>query len=286
MRRLLLLLLATASTVQAQPAGSGAADAGTGSEPAAATLLDKLGWNSRERTATGIDALRAGRPDAGRAALDTALRLRPEEPTTQFNAGTARLAQGDPSATSLLERAAQSAGPELAPAAWYNLGTARLASGDLQGAVAALVEALERRPEHAAAKHNLELALREIERQKQKREQEQQRQQQEKQAQRERSDSEPSPQQDTQPDPGQNESAAPQSPTADGTRPEPKPAPGSQPAGTGQKPGALPQFRDLPDMTADQAAAILRAVENLERQQRRDRAARAAAVATTVEIDW
>jgi hypothetical protein len=39
-------------------------------------------------------------------------------------------------------------------------------------------------------------------------------------------------------------------------------------------------------MTAEQAAAILRAVEDLERQQRRERARRAAEQRARVEIDW
>ncbi len=75
--------------------------------------------------------------------------------------------------------------PTLAPAAWYNLGNARLGGADARGAIDAYREALLRRPDFAAAKHNLELALRELERQRQEQEKQQQdqKQQQEKQQQ-------------------------------------------------------------------------------------------------------
>ncbi len=39
-------------------------------------------------------------------------------------------------------------------------------------------------------------------------------------------------------------------------------------------------------MTAEQAAAILQAVENLERQQRREQARALARAKTSVEKDW
>ena len=56
--------------------------------------------------------------------------------------------------------------------------------------------------------------------------------------------------------------------------PAPAPQAGAPPAQAGQPPPPkerpLPQFEDQKDMTAEQAAAILQAVENLERQQRRE----------------
>ena len=48
----------------------------------------------------------------------------------------------------------------------------------------------------------------------------------------------------------------------------------------------MPQFEDQKDMTAEQAAAILQAVENLERQQRREQARALARAKTSVEKDW
>ncbi|MCB1009292.1 MAG: hypothetical protein KDB94_10395, partial [Acidobacteria bacterium] len=52
---------------------------------------------------------------------------------------------------------------------------------------------------------------------------------------------------------------------------------------SGQPP---PQFKDQEDMTAEQAAALLQAVEDLERQQRRERALDQARKKAKVEKDW
>jgi hypothetical protein len=48
----------------------------------------------------------------------------------------------------------------------------------------------------------------------------------------------------------------------------------------------LPQFRDQEDMTAEQAAAILQAVDNLERERRREEAKERALAKSSVEKDW
>jgi tetratricopeptide (TPR) repeat protein len=250
----------------------------------AATAAERLQWNARERTAAGKSALEAGKGPQSIPAFDTALRLAPANPTARFNAGTARLEGDAASAVPLLEQAAKSAPSELAPSAWYNLGNGRLATGDAQGAIGAYIEALRRQPEHANAKVNLELALRELERQRQQQQKDEQRQQNENQQQRQKQpskggsgDKSPS---DQSPRPSESESRPPQP-----NQPPPSSTgPSSNPSPQGER--SLPQFHDLPDMTAEQAAAILRAVENLERQQRRDRAEKQAAVKTEVEIDW
>jgi Ca-activated chloride channel family protein len=256
--------------------------------PPEATVGDRLQWNARERTASGKSELEKGNEAGAVPAFDTALRLAPANPTARFNAGTARLGGDDAGALSLLEEATKGAPAELAPSAWYNLGNGRLATGDAEGAVKAYVEALRRQPEHENAKVNLELALRELERQ--RREQQQRR--------KERQDSSRKP--PSKPDEGQNGQPESKEPRAEGSsqpqpsqpsepspgdsQPQPVPAAGNQPPQEGTK--SLPQFHDLPDMTAEQAASILRAVENLERQQRRDRAEKEAAAKRQVEIDW
>ncbi|HEX9800096.1 MAG TPA: hypothetical protein VGC00_08020 [Thermoanaerobaculia bacterium] len=250
-----------------------------------APLAERLQWNARERTATGIRALAAGDSASAIEAFDRARRLRAADLRTTFNAGTARIADDAAGAAALLAEAARAASPELAPAAWYNLGTARLAAGDADGAAEALRETLRRAPDHADAKHNLELALRELDRQRPK----------------EKAESPSSPgegesrrEQARRGEGGEKgEAGEPQEPSAP-DEPDDRgetsqhdadaaPASGSAPS-AGRRP--LPQFRDLPDMTAEQAAAILRAVEDLERQQRRERARRAAEQRARVEIDW
>ena len=255
-----------------------------------ATTAERLQWNARERTAAGRSALEAGKGSQSIPAFDTALRLAPANPIARFNAGTARLDGDAASALPLLEQAAKSAPPELAPSAWYNLGNGRLATGDAQGAIGAYVEALRRQPEHANAKVNLELALRELERQRQqqqKKEQQQQKQQQPQQRQKQPSNGGSGDKNPSDQSPRPSESEAQQQPQQ---QPQPNGPPpssmgsSSNPSPQGQR--SLPQFHDLPDMTAEQAAAILRAVENLERQQRRERAEKQAAAKTQVEIDW
>jgi len=255
-----------------------------------ATLRDRVSWNARERTAAGSRALASGDTEGAAAAFDAARRLRPEDPRTGYNAGTARIGTEDETAEALLSAAAGAAGPELAPAAWYNLGTARLASGDARGAIEALSEALRRAPADLAAKQNLEIALDEI-----------QRQETEEQRQNAPPGSEGEPQQQRRSDEGDGGEDESEDESEDGRDGASSPAVGEPPRSDGDEPTArnaspgsgtasrqdpLPRFKDLPDMTAEQAAAILRSVEDLERQQRRERARRAAAERAAVEVDW
>ena len=259
--------------------------------PAPGAALERWSWNARERTATGERALARG--DAARAvgAFDTALRLRPEDPRTSFNAGTARLGGDDRAALPLLERAAETAAPELAPAAWYNLGNARLAERDAAGAVAAYTETLRRRPDDAAAKFNLELAQRELERQRRQQREQQQPRGGEPQAGEPSAsagengrppDAPPRPQAGSEGEPERAEGAS----SPPGSEDEPRRGESPAPGGGERPPSPLPQFHDLPDMTAEQAAAILRAVENLELAERRERAAREAAQRPSGDRDW
>jgi len=48
----------------------------------------------------------------------------------------------------------------------------------------------------------------------------------------------------------------------------------------------LPQFRNQPDMNGREAASVLSAVENMERQQRRDQAAKRARQRSAKGKDW
>jgi len=274
------------------------------------SLADRLSWNARERTATGLRDLRLGDQGAAREAFDQALALRPDVPLARFNAGTARIGSDDRGAAKLLEPAARQAPANLAPEAWYNLGNARLGAGDARGAVDAYVEALRRRPDFTDAKFNLELALRERQRQESRQQSQEDRQK----------DSESARSQQAGDQPGQDGSSRreqEQRPSAeqredegnsrDGPRDRDRPAPGQPPepgqgesgadSGHGTPPSEaarqsqsgrqeLPQFHDLPDMNAQQAAAILRAVDHLERSHRRARAAERARRQAAQDKDW
>ena len=226
-------------------------------DPAAAPVPgERWLFNAGERTRSGLALWGDGEgAEAARGVFEQALRLAPEAPESRFNAGTARLATGAEGATALLEEAARGAGPELAPRAWYNLGNARLGAGDAAGAVSAYVESLRRDPASADAKHNLELALRALERQREE----------------SRQEGGASPE-EPQPQGGADGSTPP------GGRDEPRETP---PGAAGAE-----QFAPQPDMTRDQAEALLAAVESLEREQRQREAERRAARRAEVEIDW
>jgi Ca-activated chloride channel family protein len=244
-------------------------------------------YNPRERTERSIEAAGKGRPRDAVGPADTALRLAPEDPLVQYNAGTAHLKAGAGharKAAGILEKAAKGAGADLAPAAHYNLGNARLAMGDAAGAVQAFKQVLRAEPGNQNAKFNLELALREEQKQKiggkgspaggrgsrSKNE-------------------DPSNQQgqgksDQNPNQGQDRRQPPSQQQQQGQQPRPGEANPRQ-GGQGQD-DRLPQFRNQPEMSGREAASVLSAVENLERQQRRDQAAKRARQRAAKGKDW
>jgi hypothetical protein len=246
-------------------------------------------YNPRERTAQAIEASAQGH--AGRAAelTGTALRLAAEDPLVRYNDGTAHLGAGhERKAVPLLEQAAREAGPDLSPAAHYNLGNARLAAGDAAGAVEAYKTALRAEPGNADAKFNLEIALREKERQRRGLGAPRQGQRGQRRDQRDQDDpskrpgsgnpSESERQQDSQ-NPGQSPDRQ-----GEGGEQNPAGAPSQQQQAQGDRP--LRRYQDQPDMNAREAAALLAAVENLERQQRRDEAAQRARQSSAGGKDW
>lgn len=242
-------------------------------------------YNPRERTERAIEAYREGDGDRAVSASETAHRLAPEDPLTGYNAGTANLAAGTAGsarkAAKLLDGAAKAAPAGLAPAAWYNLGNARLAAGDPAAAVEAYKQALLRKPDDAEAKHNLEIALQERERQRLRMQGGRQGSRGDRPGEREQSrkpgegsrskDQSRAPQ-----DPGRGQQGQQQSQGQKGRREQP-----SQHGG-----GTLPNFQNQPEMSSREAANLLSAVENLERRQRRDQAAKRARQKALKGKDW
>lgn len=261
--------------------------------------LGRLLHNPRERTDRALEAYGDRRPEEALASARQAHALAPDAPLTRFNAGTVELAAGlHREAIASLEevvaalrtgdtavqegedpnlRQPPEAGfrrPRLAASALYNLGNARFADDDLEGAVRAYEESLRLAPGHDDAKFNLELALRELERR----------------------TPPPASQQAPQEGEGEGESDQPPDPEQHGPEqgaPREEEGPqGGEPsddrseAETRLEDSPLQDFQDQPDMTAQEAAAILEAVENLERQQRRQEAAERARSNVGGGKDW
>jgi tetratricopeptide (TPR) repeat protein len=256
------------------------------------TWVERWTTNPRSSMDRAIHSYEAGRPKDGVGPADTALRLAPGDPLVQFDAGTVHLGAGDErQATELLENAAKAARrPELAATALYNLGNTRLAAKDSAGAIAAYKQALRLRPSHADAKYNLELALREQQKERKKP------------GGSKGASGQSQGQQGESKKPGADNPADPNDPRpSDANDPgkSKQSASGNQPGQQGQQgdqqqqpsPGQggdprLPHFRNQPDMNAREAASLLQAVENLERQQRQRQAARRAQQAGVKEKDW
>jgi tetratricopeptide (TPR) repeat protein len=244
-------------------------------------------WNPRERTGQAIEAWNAKDPETAAEKAATALRLAPGDPRTRYNSGTAELgARRLRQSIGLLEKAARDAPADLAPAACYNLGNARLAAGDAAGAVEAYKRALRLVPSDADTKHNLEIALRE-------REKEQMRMKSPREGSRgDRPDTKNPSDSSGSSDPDNNQKDQRRSDANDPGRdrqkgqPGPPQQTGPRPAQPGDQGQPLPNFRNQPDMTAQEAAALLQSVENLERQQRRKQAAERAQQRGTKEKDW
>lgn len=313
---------APAGAQPSSPLGDEAAEVGTGEgdrgdAPEWWQRFEHWLHNPRERTGHALEAYRAERPEEAVPYAHQARELAPAEPLTRFNAGTLELAAGlHEQAVASLEEAVRAleaeveeaeegpaaASPDVATAApatprpaprrppesrfrraslaaqaFYNLGNARHGGGDLQGAVRAYEDALRLAPDHEDAKFNLELTLRELERR------------------RSRQSSPQAPQEGK----GDGEGEQPRSPEQQGSRDSP---PQQDPEGReeereqarpeegeGEPRPAEPElerFEDQPDMSAREAAAILEAVENLERQQRQEEAAARARRRRRGEKDW
>jgi len=269
--------------------------------------VDRYLYNPRERSERAVEAyaaedweaaaehaeraLRAAPPRAADENVDGEPSEPPPDPRLAYNAGTARLAAGgEKRAVDRLQQAvaAIDAGEaaDLAFAARYNLGNAKLAVDDAAGAVAAFKQALRLEPGDAAAKHNLELALARLEEQNElpfKPPQESPDGRSDGEQERGDSGGSDSPADEPRDDAGSADPGAGDAPGPQQQRPQP-PSPGGEEQPGEQRP--LPRFEDQPDMSAEQAAALLEAVENLERRQRQTEAAERARRSSRGGKDW
>ena len=263
MRTLLLVPGLVMAVVAAAPGGQQAPSEPPDDSPQAnvaggsvtASALEKLRFNPRERTSHGLGSLDNGDAAGAVESFDTAGRLAAEDPLARFNAGTAELMAGAEGSLDHLAFAAEMAPPDLAPAAHFNLGNVHLQGGQPAEAIESYKQSLRLDPTNRDVKHNLELARRMLEKQ-------QEQQQQQEQEQQQQDDQE---QQQQQQDQQQQQEEQPQEQQQD---------------------QSMPEFEEQPDMTAEQAAAILEAVENLERDERRRQAEERARKRSKKGKDW
>ncbi len=238
----LVLCLVLAMLVTVDPVGSqdeisatqhDSENATEESDPPALTTRSAWQFNTRERTAVARKAVADERIEDAVEAAETASALRPSDPLLTFNQGTAHLlAENSNVAIEALEKVAKAGGSTASDAA-YNLGNAYMKAQQVDDAIDWYEESLRRDPSRVAAKINLELAL-----------QQQQQQQQDQEQQQHGPD-----EQQQQPQQGNEEQQEPG-------------------AEEQQQQSALPRFQPRPDMTAEEAASLLEAVEEMERQAR------------------
>ena len=97
-----------------------------------------------------------------------ALRAAPDSPVVPFNNGNALYRTDEfQRAMEAYQEAAESGDPAVEAQAWYNLGNALYRQQQLQPALEAYKQALRRNPADVDAKHNLELALEQLQEQQQ-----------------------------------------------------------------------------------------------------------------------
>ena len=220
--------------------------------------------NPRQRAAAGRRALEQEDADAAARELLQAAALVPESAAAAYNAGTALAAGGDARAEAWLERSADLAAgagqSALQADALYNRGNLELRRERWAAAVEHYRRALEAAPDHRSARHNLEWALRQME------------------------PPEPPPAAGPQEAPpetadqgGEGDEEEGDSGAADESdgdqedseSDKDEAAAGPSPRAAGRDP-SLPQFEAQPELSPAQAAAILRAVESLEREDAED----------------
>lgn len=120
---------------------------------------------------------REGRYDEAHVKYLDGLRAAPDSPVIRFNDANALYQSDDfERAVDAYRAALEAADPALQAQAWYNLGNALYRQQQVEGALEAYKEALRRNPGDTDAKHNLEVALEQLQQQEQQQQQRRQQQ--------------------------------------------------------------------------------------------------------------
>ena len=122
----------------------------------------------RRAVAEGNQLYDEGRYDEAHERYLEALREAPDSPVAPFNDGNALYRTDElERAMDAYRQAAESGDPAVDARAWYNLGNALFRQQQLEPALDAYKQALRRDPTDADAKHNLELAIEQLQQQEQ-----------------------------------------------------------------------------------------------------------------------
>lgn len=226
------------------------------------------GDSASARNRAGNRLYSKSRYDEALAQYRAAQVVAPELLELFFNAGDALYRKGDlENAVREFSKAAASTDARLAADASYNAGNAMLAMGRPDQAIEAYKAALKRDPDHGDAKHNLELALMLLEQQEQ-----QQQEQQDRQDQQDQKDQQGQQgQQDQQGERDEQDERDQQ-----GAESEP------QEQGTDEQ---QPQRRQA-GMTEEDAARLLDAIDERERELQAELRAAQARKRAKVDKDW
>lgn len=204
--------------------------------------------------------------------------LAPELPELAFNAGDALYRKGvAPDAVREFAKASGSADSLLAADAHYNAGTASLSMGDLETAIDSFKASLRIDPTDADAKHNLELALRLLDQQEQ---QEQQQEQQQQEDQQQEQDQQEGAEQQDQQDREQEQQEQDERDQQQDQRQDPQQDQQQQDGQQDQR------QEDQPSMSPEDAARLLDAIEEAEKELQAELRAAKARKRAKVDKDW
>ena len=150
-----------------------------------ATIFFTACTNEAQLMREGNEAFANGAYDEAAQAYNEAQQAAPELAEPVYNQANTRYRQeGLAEAEQLLQQALETADADLAQSAYYNLGNVHFNNQNWQAAIEAYQESLRLNPADADARHNLELAMQQLQQQ----EEEQQQQQEEEQPQEDQSE--------------------------------------------------------------------------------------------------
>jgi len=198
--------------------------------------LSALAQPGRRAVAEGNQLYDEGRYDEAHERYLEALREAPDSPVAPFNDGNALYRTDEfERAMDAYRQAAETGDPVVDAQAWYNLGNALFRQQQLEPALEAYKQALRRNPTDADAKHNLELAVEQLQQQEQQQQQNGDNQDQDEQDEQEQQEQQPQNQQD------QQDGSSPEEQSQDGSEDEQEPPPedGSEPPPSENAPGEL-----------------------------------------------